>query len=141
MLIIFDEWLIHDLRGDNGESKRKETLTFLEKMYDRCDKLVILEGSPFVQKFYKLLMKDNRVHIRSISRYLRNYFLLNSDKCVKLSVAQELPEELKDRIPHEDRYLYQIRQTIKQGIIVTTDEELRSLPNTYLRDEFLKEYN
>lgn len=140
-LIIPNEWVIHDLKGENGEDIQKETFTFLRKMNTRCDKLVILEGGLFACKFYKLLMKDTRPQIRTISKYLYLNFLLNSEKCVKLSLVHELPENLKNKIPTKDRYLYQIRQTIQQGMIITTDERLQDFPNTHLRNKFLREYN
>jgi hypothetical protein len=141
-IIIPDEWLIHDLKGDNGENRQREALVFLEKLYAKCDRLAILDGSSFLCKFYKLLMKDLRLRIREISKFLNLCFIRNADKCVKLPVANELPESLKEEVPEDDQYLYQIRQTLRQGIIVTTDEkDLRNLPNTVIRKKFLEEYD
>lgn len=140
-LIIPDDWLIHDLKGDNGEEIQTETLSLLKKVYNKCDKITILIGSPFVSKFHRLLMTDSRPHIRMISKYLRVNFLLNSVKCLILTDANDLPENLKNRIPSKNQYLFQIRQSLNHGKIVTTDESLRNLPNTYLRNEFLREYN
>ena len=68
-------------------------------------------------------MKDFRPRIREISKLLNLRFIRNADKCIKLSVANELPDSLKKKIPENDQYLYQIRQTLSQGIIVTTDEK------------------
>jgi hypothetical protein len=65
--IVPNEWLAHDLRGDNGGEKQKETFLFLEKVKDKCDKLVILDGSPFTEKIYKL-MNDQRPQVRELSR-------------------------------------------------------------------------
>jgi hypothetical protein len=39
MLLILDEWIIHDLQGDNGEEKQKESSAFLYKIKERCDKI------------------------------------------------------------------------------------------------------
>jgi len=125
LLIIPDEWLIHDLIGENGENKQRETINFLEKVYIKCDKLVILSGSPFNNKVYKLLFKDSRVHVRKISKFFYLKFLINSEKCIKLDSVKELPENIKDKVPEEDRYLFQIRETLQEGIIVTTDEGLQ----------------
>ena len=141
-IIIPDEWLIHDLKGDNGERRQKEAFTFLERLYAKCDKLAILDGSPFLCKFYKLLMKDFRPRIREISKVFNLRIIRNADKCIKLPIANELPESLKKVIPEDDQYLYRIQQTLRKGIIVTTDEKnLRNLPNTVTRKKFLEEYN
>jgi rRNA-processing protein FCF1 len=39
MLLILDEWIIHDLQGDNGSEKQKESYKFLEKIKEKCDKI------------------------------------------------------------------------------------------------------
>jgi hypothetical protein len=141
LLIIPDEWLVHDLKGSNGEEAQREAHSFLKKVYTKCDKLVILEGSPFVSKIYKLLFKDARPNIHLISRFISCNFLQNSEKCVKLADAKALPANLQDKVPCEDRYLFEIRETLQEGVIVTTDGALMSLPEVRSRDEFLEKYN
>ena len=140
-IIIPDEWCIHDLKGENGKDVQRETFTFLEKIYKKCDKLAIILGSPFIHKFYNLLMNDSRPHIRVLSKYLRLNFLINSEKCVELTIVKELQEEIKSQIPIDKEYLYQIRQTLGEGIIITTDKNLKNIPHTYIRNEFLKVYS
>lgn len=141
LLIIPDEWLVHDLSGSNGEKAQRETHSFLEKVYAKCDKLVILEGSPFVGKVYKLLFKDTRPHVRLMSRFFSCSFLQNSEKCIKLTDAKGLPTSLQDIVPCEDRYLFEIRETLQEGVIVTTDTRLTSLPEVKSRNDFLEKYD
>jgi hypothetical protein len=141
LLIIPDEWLVHDLKGSNGEEAQGEAHGFLKKVYAKCDKLVILEGSPFVSKVYKLLFKDARPDIHLISRFFSCSFLQNSEKCVTLADAKGLPANLHDVVPCEDRYLFEIRETLQEGVIVTTDGALMSLPGVRSRDDFLEKYN
>lgn len=141
LLLIPDEWLVHDLKGSNGEEAQREAHRFLKTVYAKCDKLVILEGSPLVGKVYKLLLKDTRPHIHLISSFFSCSFLRNSEKCVKLTDAKALPPSLQDIVPCEDRYLFQIRETLQEGVIVTTDGALTSLPEVRLRDDFLEEYS
>ena len=141
LLIIPDEWLVHDLKGNNGEKAQREAHSFLEKVRVRCDRLVILEGSPFVSKVYKLLFRDARPHVRLISRFFSCGFLHNSEKCIKLTDVKGLPANLQDMVPCEDRYLFEIRETLEKGVIVTTDQSLMSLPEVKLRDDFLEKYN
>ena len=51
MILIIDEWLWHDLAGENGEEKQKEAFRFLECIFKICDKIAIMENSPFIKKF------------------------------------------------------------------------------------------
>lgn len=141
LLIIPDEWLVHDLRGNNGEKAQREAHSFLEKVYAKCDRLVILEGSPFVSKVYKLLFKDSRLLVRLISKFFSCSFLQNSEKCIKLTDVKGLPTSLQEVVPCEDRYLFEIRETLQEGVIVTTDKSLTSLPEVKSRDDFLEKYN
>lgn len=139
-IIIPDEWFIHDLIGDNGECKQRQTFSFITKVEEKCDRIAVLVGGKFIEKYYNLLMKDNRLEIRKISRYFRLSFLRNSDKCKRIISVTDLTEDLNDKIEESDKDLYRIRQTLGEGKIITTDESLMFLPNTFLRDKFLKEY-
>ena len=55
MILIIDEWLWHDLAGENREEKQKEAFRFLECIFKICDKIAIMENSPFIKKFWQLL--------------------------------------------------------------------------------------
>ncbi len=60
MVLILDEWIIHDLQYDNGEEKQKESFQFLKKIKEKCDKIAIVKNSKFVKKkicFFKGLFK------------------------------------------------------------------------------------
>jgi len=35
--IIPDEWLIYDLKGENGKEKQREAFKFLESVEEKCD--------------------------------------------------------------------------------------------------------
>ena len=144
LLIVPDEWLFYDLKGDNGEERQRETFLFLEKVKDKCDKLVILDRSPLIKKIYKL-MKNSYPPVRELSKFFKNNFLLNSEKCKRLNEVEKLAEELKSKIPRKDHYLFQILQSVPGSILITTDEKLCNLSSSLnvsirLRDEFLKEY-
>ncbi|MGB9638436.1 MAG: hypothetical protein ACPL1F_03960 [bacterium] len=54
MIFILDEWIIEDLRGINKEEKQKQSFLFLEKIYQKCDKIVVVENSKFFDKIWKL---------------------------------------------------------------------------------------
>lgn len=143
IFIVPDEWLIYDLCGENNEEKQREALLFLEKVMNKCDKLAIRWGSPFVEKAYKLLMSSSNHLIRVLSKFFYENFLYNSDKCRLLYEVEELPENLKEKIPdEEDFYLFETLRSIPGSILVTTDEKLCYLSTAlgvsiYFRDEFL----
>ncbi len=139
-VIIPDEWLVHDLRGDNGEKAQRESMSLLGSVTRKCDKIAILAGGPFADKIYTLLMKDNNVEIRRISRYFRLQFIMNSVKCVMLPYAKEIDEQLSSKIPPSDRHLFEIREALGEGLIVTTDSDLSELQGVKMRSEFLREY-
>jgi len=145
--LIVDEWVIHDLRGDNLEGRQMETFQFLTRVEAKCDHLVLLHRSPWMRKAYKL-MKEVNPRLRLFSRFLRNTFLLNSSKCkiVGTNEIAPLPPELRSVVPSDDLYLIELHTVVPKSTIVTTDvklvEALSNLPNVTvrLRDEFLKNY-
>ena len=136
---ILDEWIIHDLAGENGEENRREAYTFLEKLVRKCDKIAVLLGSPFLQKAYSILMKSRDVTTRKMSKFFFRAIIYDSKKCILLRHVKRLPEELEDKVPKDDQYLYQI-QLATQGTIITTDKELQKLPNTKPRTH-IKNYD
>lgn len=36
---VVNEWLFHDLLGENGEHKQEQTYQFLERLRERCDRI------------------------------------------------------------------------------------------------------
>lgn len=52
---VLNEWLLHDLRGDNAEIAQEESYKFLIRLIERCDRIAVLRGSPWIQKAYELM--------------------------------------------------------------------------------------
>jgi len=46
--LVFDEWVWADLNGENGEEAQRETLWLLQRVLEKCDQLVTVRGSPFL---------------------------------------------------------------------------------------------
>ena len=145
--LILNEWVIHDLYGENGVSRQMETYQFLVRVEGKCDHLVLLRGSPWMTKAYKL-MKEPSANLRLISKFLRNTFLFNASKCriVETNEIPALPSDLQSIVPSDDSYLISLQMLVPKSILVTTDEKLitalSSKPHfvTCLRDEFIKNY-
>ena len=90
--LILNEWVIHDLRGDNGEQCQTEAFQFLSQVEAKCDHLVLLRGSPWMEKAYDLMRESYlNLKIRLISKFLQTSFILNPLKSATFD-----PEE----IPH-----------------------------------------
>jgi hypothetical protein len=121
---------------NNGEERRREALRFLKRLVEKCDKIAVLADSPFTRKLYSSLMKDGRPESRLASKYLFGMVLSNFEKCIFAEPTREIPQDLADKVPEDDRYLYQLRAELNDGVIVTTDRELGGLPHTRLRTSF-----
>lgn len=119
---IVDEWLWHDLGGENGLERQQQAFQFLERLVRKCDMLVSMKGSAFEQKFYNLcLLRD--VVVRQIVRYCRNFILSNSQKYLTV-VEHDCPPLPDDwNVKPDDRYLACLA-TAGHGTVVTTDAPL-----------------
>lgn len=145
--LILNEWVIHDLRGDNGKQQQSETFRFLGQVELKCDHLVLLRGSQWMKKAYKL-MKETEPRLRLVSKFLHRVFILNPLKSTILNPNEvpALPDELQAIVPADDWYLIALHKAVPRSIIVTSDlrlvQAVSNFPNVTicLRDEFLKEY-
>ncbi len=139
MILIIDEWLWHDLAGENGEEKKKEAFMFLIHILKICDKIAVMENSPFVKKFWDF----SKVLDREVIKLFKNGFLLNSDKCklCEYTDSYTLPE-----IKPDDLYLYNLYCILEEEKwVITTDRPLIEVfkkegLKAYHRDEFLSDY-
>ena len=144
MILIIDEWLWHDLIGENGKDKQKEGFVFLKCIFKICDKIAIMEKSPFIKKFWHFL-KNNALSPEMIKLF-KNCFLFNSDKCRLVDYTSKYTLE---GIKPDDLYLYNLCHVLEREsneyIVITTDKPLiesfrkRGLKTKH-RDEFLKSY-
>lgn len=147
--IVVDEWLFHDLAGDNGSIKQEETFRFLYKILKICDRIVILEDSPFASKIGQFIKSsENDTTLKEISKFLNGSILTNSLKTELLPKEniKPLPSHLAKLVPSDDRYLFQAHLALKGSFILTTDgrwpvklTKQKSI-KIEMRDSFLKKY-
>lgn len=143
-IIVPDEWLVHDIWGDNGVEHQQEVLKFLERLVRQCDRFLLRRPSPFLDKTFDL-MKDSRTESRYISKFLRLEVLYNSQKTIYVDESSPIPEELSEQVKQGDRYLVEALITNREAVLVSTDQSLvecikAKSQSAYLRDKFLKEY-
>lgn len=148
-LIVVDEWLYHDLRGDNGDEKQEDAFRFLFKFIKTPDKMVILRGSPFEKKMFKLVSEsENNESAALLSKLFHKAIMVNSSKTVFLERDQLKPitPKLLKLIPSDDQYLFEAHLNVKKSFILTTDgrwpQKLvqHSSVKVKMRDAFLKSY-
>ncbi len=141
MILIIDEWLWHDLAGENGKEKQKETFKFLKCILKICDKIAIMRDSPFVKKFWFFSKRLDP----EIVKFFKSYFLFNSNKC---DLCDYIEEHSLPGIKPDDLYLYNLYLYFEKRMeecVITTDKPLIEIfrkegLKVIHRDEFLKEY-
>ena len=125
--IIVDEWLFEDLTGNGGREKQIQAILFLNKLYDVCDQIVILEGSSFETKMHTL-MKSNNDSPTFISAKRTFIDLIERNSNKKYYITQneltDLPEAFIPLINDPpDHFLFQCHLKLmnKGCFILTTD--------------------
>ena len=149
--IVFDEWVFEDLSGKNGGRKQQETFNLFVALFHICDKVVILEDSPFIEKwrhFYERAQSD--LKRRAMSRYLESTIFTNKHKVYPIASSdiKPLADDIKKLVPPSDHYLIQAYLKVRQknAFLVTTDKKWdhKKLAKKHfdirLRDPFIKDY-
>ena len=155
MLLILDEWIIHDLQGDNGEEKQEESSAFLYKIREKCDKICWIRGSKFVHKYHRLSKNSSSdPKLREKIRFIKDSFIHEPQKIEfinldELNIKVEECRRILQRIKDDDHYLikayFYLRQKNIEPIIISTDEDLietlreHNIPIEH-RDDFIKKY-
>lgn len=141
---VVNEWLLHDLRGDNGQERQVEADKFLDIVLHRCDTIVFVLGSPWARKAFELMKSDDPKR-RLLSKKLwgllkdaQKRYLLRQDE------LQPLSKDLQESVKADDWYLLQAFITANADGIITTDEDLREALASFripivMRDDFLKQ--
>ncbi|MDI6753363.1 MAG: hypothetical protein QME78_03095 [Thermodesulfobacteriota bacterium] len=144
---VINEWLIHDLAGDNGENAQEESSEFLWRLKEKCDQIAVLINSPWMEKAYRL-MKQGNLPICIFSKQLHYDILKDFKKCrlLERDEIKNLSEATKNGIPDDDLYLVETYYSVNANVIVTSDKPLQEVlsskadMNVRLRDDFLREY-
>lgn len=145
MTFIIDEWLWHDINGENGEEKQKEAFNFLLCICKICNKIAYMENSPFVKKFWEISkIAGGNEELRRIVKFFKNNFIYNSEKCEIYQYEVSQPDL---NIKPDDAYIYSLYNKIgsKTKKIISTDMDLieefkKNNIGAYHRDEFIKNY-
>ena len=58
MILILNEWIFHDLLGENGVEAQQEAVDFLRKFHLSCHKLVIPKEPRWTEKAHRLMTQN-----------------------------------------------------------------------------------
>jgi len=147
MEITVDEWIVHFI---SWSQKREVAVKFLEKIHQKCDKLVTMRGKALDEKIWNMAKSSQSWDIgsRRLVKWFMGEFRNNPNKFrvfEELNMGQ-LPADLEREIPEDDLYLIKTALCTSDHLIVTTDGRLkdklsgRSELIIRLVDEFLETY-
>ena len=140
---IVDEWLWHDLSGENGNERRVEAFAFVENVVHQCDTIISMKQSRFEQKFFQLCQRAD-VTTRGIVRFFRMQILQNRQKYRAYAETDCPPLPDESAVKTDDAYLVRLGLG-GYGTVVTTDNPLlqrlqeMNIPCIH-RDSLLKDY-
>jgi hypothetical protein len=147
-IFIINEWLPEDSSGINGRNQQKEAFTVITKLSASDHKIVVIERSPFEQKFWNLCKNNNDVVIRGIARAYMMSLRSNFNRCLilKLEETAPIPVGLAGAKKNDDHYLLRAQVSVKGAILVTTDLDLCQAAkqaglSCMSRDEFMQTLN
>ena len=145
MIVVLNEWIFHDLQGDNGPERRRRTRAFMEAFESSSDRLVIPNEPRWLRKAYGL-MRRQEPEGKAVGKLVRR-MLSNPKLAVQVETdAAPIPEDLLRETPSEDIYLVEAYLSAGADTLVTTDEGLHgaladfAVVDCLLRDDFLAGY-
>lgn len=145
---VLNEWLFHDLRGDNGTIAQKETAAFLLTFVENSDYTAVIRGSKWTNKAYGLVKCPDQT-VKHFGKIIIGSIISVPTKCHLFDRDEipVLPTEMVDLIPADDHYLFELSIHLGHIPIITTDRRLISsirehdLPFTLeFRNDFLSKY-
>jgi hypothetical protein len=145
--IVIDEWLWADLAGENSKDAKKQAFDFICKIFDKCDRIVMVKESKFNQKLWTFCKNAKKVWDCQIVKYYVANFFSNMSKSVLLEgdSLESLPEQMANETNVDDHYLIQALLTTHAQVLVTTDVHLKDVLcrygfNCVLKNEFVDGY-
>ena len=145
-IIVLNEWVFHDLLGENGIEAQQETSDFLDVFFKSSDMLALPNENRWLRKTFQLANQGAEARLRRIARQFQT-LLWNPGRTVDTRNMEQadIPQHLLSRIPEEDVYLVRAYVLADADLLVTTDTGLfdsliGSDVSCIMRDKFLSEY-
>lgn len=120
--VVLNEWLLHDLAGDNGRVAQRSSAELLIGLVQGPFQLCIMHETAWTAKAFSLMRHTNEP-VRSLSKLLQNRLLLDSSKVLWASIRPLGDEEssIVRQCPEEDRYLVETYLLADANLLVTDD--------------------
>jgi hypothetical protein len=145
-LFVINEWLWADSRGDNGRDRQREAFNLIVNLAASDHQIVVIEGSAFDEKAWKLCKSTDTVVVEIASVYC-NILRFDSNRCVvlKSDAIPEIPDNLSAAVKDDDQYLVRAQLSVAGAVLVTTDEPLGKVVREHglsclSREDFLQGY-
>ncbi len=124
--LIIDEWLWEDLAHAKGSVKGRQAFEFLQAIFQKCDNIVVVQPSKFLQKAFDLFSRPD-LEAKFLASYFVPYFLQNSKKVrlVDTSELPNLPQQFETTVKDDDHYLVQAYVLVNAELLITTDSPLK----------------
>jgi hypothetical protein len=146
-IFVINEWLPEDSSGANGRDAQRQAFAVIAMLAKSNHQIVVVEQSPFEQKFYGLCKNKTDLVIQGIARAYMKDLRWNLDRCLILSAREIVPltESLAHATKMDDHYLVQAQLKVEGAVLVTTDCALcQAVSQAGLkcisREEFLQTY-
>ena len=124
MILVLNEWIFHDLLGENGVDAQRETAIFLDAFHSSSDGLVLPSEPRWIRKAYRLMILTNPL-LRHSSKQFQSILQDSKSTIDSRSLDEvDIPQELLDQVPGEDVYLVSAYLSSGADLIVTTDQGL-----------------
>lgn len=145
MIIVLNEWVFHDLLGDNGLERRRQTRAFMDAFESSGDRLVIPNEDRWLRKAYGLMSREEPEG-KAIGKLIHRV-LLNPRLAIRFETdAALISDDLLRETPSEDIYLVEAYLSAGADMLVTTDHGLHGALADFaavecrLRCDFLADY-
>ena len=146
MIVVLNEWVFHDLLGDNGPELRSQTWAFMEAFELSGDRLVIPNEDRWLRKAHALMLRRREPEGKVIGKLIRR-ILSNLQIIIQAEPNPALiSDDLLRETPSEDLYLVEAYLSAGADALVTTDCGLHgaladfSSVDCSLRRDFLAGY-
>jgi len=149
MEVIVNEWLLDYMRLGSNLEDMSVAGQFINLWVKKCFKIVVRRPSKFFKKFYRYIEESNRNNdCKKRFRKLNHLLLYNWEKTKIIEDVdiEELPGEIKTKVPSSNTYLVELAYSSGNKIIVTADGKLKEKLQDevglkiYMPNEFLQEY-
>ena len=147
MILVLNEWVFHDLLGENGPDAFRETARFLLAFKGSEDKLVVSSEERWNGKAHQLMSMTDPLR-RQVSQLFHS-LLRDPARSIRVNTDEmtSASRDSYDWVPSEDTYLVLAYESTGADVLVTTDEKLAQAisehndVNCRMRDDFLPEYS